>query len=235
MRALENYLHSLSDKQWDIGCKIHSLIEKELYGAKITILSPTAELLRQFEETVGTNDIGDYRNDYENSLEKLIKIEKDLFHNQKERLDNKLQNAASIAFLLEHQNKSILFMGDAIPDVIDGAVERLILNRRLSKLKVDIVKLSHHASRKSISMKFLKLVECSKFIVSANGKKANLPNKATFAKILGHQYRDIKKPITFYFNYPDLSVNLKFRNDEKESYNFYCRDANYENGYCLTF
>jgi len=234
MKALEKYLHTLPDEQWDIRYKIHSPMVMELYGARITILSPTSDRLHQFEETFGANDIGDYGNDYKNTIEKLIRIETELFLKKQEDLDTKLQNATSIAFLFEHEKKSILFMGDAIPEVIDRAIEQLILARKLPKLKVDIIKLSHHASRKSISMKFLELVECDKFIISTNGKKANLPNKSALAKVLGHRGREIQKPITFYFNYPDLSTALNFIDEEKDNYNFSCSNANYENGYCLT-
>jgi len=233
MRELEKFLHNQRDERWDIKELIFSPAVKSLHGATITILSPNEEILNTFIEEFKDLDIGTISDDYDRSLEELYEIEKKLFQDGKEDLDDKLENASSIAFLFEHNGASYLHLGDGIPLVIDKAIQDLIASRDIDKLKVDAVKLSHHASRKSISFKFLQLVSTTKYLVSANGKKARLPNKATFAKILLNEYRDKSAHIEFYFNYPDFAAVLKFTDEEYSKWNFSCHDANFEHGYFL--
>jgi len=234
MQELEKFLHNQPDSKWDINKKIVSPSVIKIHGANLTILSPNNWVNTQFKKIYNPSDVGTYSNDYDHSLDNLFKAERIRYANNNEELDDKLENAASIAFLLEYQNNSILHLGDAIPDIVDIAVEELINKRGLKRLKVDVVKLSHHASRKNLSFKLLKLIDCKNFLICANGKKARLPNKSTFAKILLNPYRNVKEHITFYFNYHDFSKVLKFTDEEKEMLNFSCVDANFEHGYCLT-
>jgi len=234
MKELEEFLHKQPDVKWDIKDKIESPWVKNINGAILSVLSPNTNVLTQFNETYNPNDIGSYSNDYDHSLETLYTAEKVRLKNNDEDLDDKLENATSIAFLLEHKKNSILYLGDGIPAVVDSAIEELLNKRNLERLTLDVVKLSHHASRKSLSFKLLKLIDCKNFVICANGKKARLPNKATFAKILCHPHRNIDDHIKFHFNYPDFSKLLKFTDQEKKDLNFSCADANFEHGYCLT-
>jgi beta-lactamase superfamily II metal-dependent hydrolase len=234
MKELEEFLHNQPDERWNIREKIVYPLVKKINGATFTILSPNQTMLQSFTKEYGSLDIATYSDDYTHSLQKLYISEKLRLDNGDEGLDDKLENATSIAFLFEYEQVSMLYLGDAIPMVLDKAIEEILKERSQERLKVDVVKLSHHASRKSISFKFLKIVDCSKFIICTNGLKARLPNKSTFAKILLHHNRDFSKHIDFYFNYPDFSKVLNFTDQEKETYNFSCHDANFEHGYCLT-
>jgi beta-lactamase superfamily II metal-dependent hydrolase len=233
MKELEEFLHNEPDHRWNIKEKIAVPMVKNILGAAITILSPNEEMLRLFSDEYADLDVGATGNDYGYSIKELYDSEQNRFDKGDEDLDIKLENATSIAFLFDHAGKSLLHMGDAIPAVIDAAIAQLLTERKISRLKVDVVKLSHHASRKSISFKFLDMVSTSKYIICANGLKARLPNKSTFAKILLHPQRDLSEHIEFYFNYPDFSSRLNFTEVEKTLYNFSCHDANFEHGYCL--
>jgi len=233
MREFEEFLHNRSDERWDIKDPVFNPSFRELHGACLTILSPNSEILQAFIETYRDQDIATLSNDYDRSLKELYAMEIKKFEDGNEDLDDKLENAMSIAFLFEHHSTSILYLGDAIPMVIDPAIKELLAARGLDKLTVGAVKLSHHASRKSISFGFLSLVATNKYLVSANGKKAALPNKATFAKILMNEHRDISQHIEFYFNHPDFSAIFKFTEAEYKDLNFSCHDANFEHGYCL--
>ena len=233
MEELEKFLHNQPDSKWDISKKIVALQVHDFFGAKLTILSPTIDILNSFEDEFGPLDVGTTTDDYDNTLEELIEFEKERFATGREELDTKFENATSIAFLMEFGGKSILYLGDAIPAVIDNAIKQILNERKIARLKVDAIKLSHHASRKSISWNFLEMVDCSRFLISTNGNKSKLPNKATFAKILGHPRRELGEKIEFMFNYPNFSKRLNFTDSEKASYGFTCKDSNYEHGYHL--
>ncbi|MEH7495907.1 MBL fold metallo-hydrolase, partial [Neobacillus niacini] len=85
-----------------------------------------------------------------------------------------------------------------------------------NKLKVDIMKVSHHASKKNTSTELLKMLDCTEFIISTDGSKHGLPNKQSLARII----RIMKKPLTFYFNYS--SMNKIFSSQECEENNITC-------------
>ncbi len=233
MHDLEKFLHIQPDERWDINDPIIYPETRQLFGAEFTILSPNEKLLSTFIDEYKDYNIGSTSDDYDRSLKELYDIEQKQVDDGKEELDYKLENATSIAFLFEYAQTSFLHLGDGIPTVIDRAIEKLIVDRGIDILTVDAVKLSHHASRKSLSSKFLRLVKTNKYLISANGKKAKLPNKATFAKILLNENRDLNEHIEFYFNYSDVSSELKFSNEEFEKLKFSCYDANFEHGYCL--
>jgi beta-lactamase superfamily II metal-dependent hydrolase len=233
MHELEQFLHNQPEYRWNIKEKITFPLVKDFFEATITILSPNEETANLFTEEYADLDIGVTADDYGYSLKALYDSEKMRLNENNEDLDNKLENATSIAFLFEFKEKSLLHMGDAIPPVIDYSLKAVLKSRNLVRLKVDAVKLSHHASRRSVSFEFLELVSTTKYIVCANGLKARLPNKSTFAKILLHPKRDFNDHIEFYFNYPDFSKRLKFTEEERDTYNFSCNDANFEHGYFL--
>lgn len=234
MAVFENYLHTLSNSQWDINNRLKIPMEIELYGAKITILSPNDELIAEFQEEYGSRDVGFKSTDYKKAVNELKKLEQRMFTEKKEDLDRKLQNATSIAFLLEYKEKSLLYLGDAVPEILEVSLKQILKKRKVEKLKVDAVKLSHHGSRKSLSMQMLNLLDSRKFVISTNGKKSGLPNKATLAKILLGMHRKEGERITFYFNYDDFSDCFNLTDDEKMEDRFDCLNANYIHGYSLT-
>ncbi|WP_367867102.1 ComEC/Rec2 family competence protein [Pedobacter sp. WC2423] len=234
MAVFESYLHTLPDIQWDINNRLKMPMEIELYGAKITILSPNDELMAKFQTAYGNPDVGFQSTDYKKTINELKKLENRMYNEQKEDLDEKLQNATSIAFLLEYKEKSLLYLGDAIPEIIKVSLKQILMDRKVEKLKVDAVKLSHHGSRKSLSVTMLKMIDSRKFIISTNGKKAGLPNKSTIAKILLGTERKEGERITFHFNYENFSDCLNLTVDEKRADHFECLNANYQHGYCLT-
>ncbi|MDX5475744.1 MAG: MBL fold metallo-hydrolase [Bacillaceae bacterium] len=113
--------------------------------------------------------------------------------------DTSLFNKSSIAFILEYQDYKLLMLGDSHPSTIVSSLKNLGYSEE-NKLKVNIMKVSHHASKKNTSDELLKLIECEKFIISSDGSKHGLPNKQSLARIV----RKMKKPVTFYFNYSSL-------------------------------
>jgi beta-lactamase superfamily II metal-dependent hydrolase len=208
----------------------------DVNGVLLTILSPFSndlEKLKQENKKEHPNlDISSTNKDYDYTIKELIEKNLKIFKNKNEDLDTKLENRTSIAFLLEYNSKSILFLGDANADVVSKNLTKLLILRNLEALDIDYIKLSHHASHRSLSFELLELINCNNFIVSTNGKKANLPNKLTFSKILSRPNKNGTKDC-FIFNYPDFSNNLNFNVQEKEDFNFECMDANFANGFII--
>jgi len=238
VNLLQEFLVKESDK-WNINELIKQQDKPlDILGLKITILSPNIETLKRFNEKY--NDIAGKKleDDYKEDIVTLWSNEEDRRKSGHIDFDRTLENATSIAFILEHPKVIILFLGDAIPSVIDVAIKNYLEKNKLPKLIVDFVKLSHHASRRSISMKFLELVEANNYIISTDGNKHKHPNKITIAKILMNPKRDKSKNINFIFNYSNVAENvLKNPNclveieNEKTNHKFTFEAENYEHGY----
>lgn len=138
-------------------------------------------------------------------------------------------NESSIAFILKIENRTILMLGDAHPGRIVDSLKGIELPG--NKLKIDLMKVSHHGSRGNTNDELLELVDCEHFIISTNGGY-NLPDKQCLARIL---YHNRKKGLetNFYFNYGDELIpeifevdgslvereyNMKLHNLEHNSY-----------------
>ena len=66
-----------------------------------------------------------------------------------------------------------------------------------NKLKVDIVKVSHHGSKDNTSNELLELIECNKFLISTDGKQHGHPDKEALARIICSQNNPC---FIFYYN-----------------------------------
>jgi beta-lactamase superfamily II metal-dependent hydrolase len=92
--------------------------------------------------------------------------------------DTNVGNGSSIAFLLCCDDKNLLFLGDAHPEVYYQNLSRL--REQGMATCFDVIKLSHHGSSMNISDNFLKTFDSKVFLISANGKnghpKLNLPS-----------------------------------------------------------
>jgi hypothetical protein len=118
--------------------------------------------------------------------------------------DKAKPNGSSIAFLMEYKDsedgreKKCLMTGDAFPSVIKKSLERLP-SYDGSKIKIDLLKLSHHGSRNNTCVDLLKLLNCTHYFFSSSGQKFYHPDKETVARVLIHG-RGQRKP-QLYFNY----------------------------------
>ncbi|MFW2136964.1 MBL fold metallo-hydrolase [Chryseobacterium sp. TY4] len=208
----------------------------DFFGAKITILSPYQSDL---EKLIIQNDldIASSGNDYALCINELIERNSNIFVDKNEDLDISLENRVSIAFLFELNNKAFLFLGDANPDIIELSIEKLNKLRGVEFIVLDFIKLSHHASQRSLSFRMLKLMTTENYTISTNRNKSNLPNKLTFAKILGNKTSGRK--VNLIFNYSDDEVEenkrLNFLSSEMEDFNFECSNPNFEHGYLINY
>ena len=178
----------------------------DLWGAKITILSPDA---KRYKELLGvwlTEEIKlrereisalkkGRKNDYERKIED--------FDISKEVKDDSEENGSSIAFVLEFHGESILLSADSHPWVLESSLERIWGGEKVS---LKYMQIPHHGSRYNLSNSLLNLVDCHEYIISADAyNRSNLPNKESLVKVL-HANSD--KNIVF---------NITQKNDLTES------------------
>lgn len=177
-------------------------------GISFQILSPGKEklerLLKEWGREAPKSLIDTSRkDDYEKTLKTLI--EEDLFEE-----DNDAYNGSSIAFILKNDGENYLFLGDSHPSEIVTALKNLGYNT-CNKLKVELFKISHHASRKNTSTELLNLIETGNYVVSTNGDLHNHPDKATIARIVRSNPN-----AKIYFNYQKLISKLILEEDETD-------------------
>ncbi len=89
--------------------------------------------------------------------------------------DTSVPNGSSIAFLLEYGAVAMLFTGDAYSEVLTSSLQRLIEDRGLNRLRLDLFKVSHHGSTNNLSHQLLDMIECDHFLVSTDGSRHGHP------------------------------------------------------------
>jgi len=128
--------------------------------------------------------------------------------------DDRATNGSSIAFILQVQNKKLLFLSDAHPGLI---VQSLKTYQNERTIIFDLIKISHHGSFGNISRELLNKIDSERYLISTNGQKHNHPNKETLAHIISRKAGLHRK---LYFNY--ITDNSKYfdREDWMEEYNY---------------
>ena len=118
-------------------------------GAKFLILSPTernlTRLLRKWEKeepsSIKTSSVSE-NEEYKKTLNELLKKDKNFY-------DPSKHNGSSIAFILEADNKKLLFLGDCLHRTRVKSLKKL----EIKSLEVDLVKVSHHGSKNNTTNK----------------------------------------------------------------------------------
>lgn len=195
----------------------------EILSAQIRILSPDiADLIKfhkQWEVEEEYHLEVAYETDYNQTISRLLE------NNYTE--NGTLANKSSIAFFFSYKDKKILLMGDAFPSVIETNIRKLGYNES-NKLKLEVVKVSHHGSKNGMSPGLLNIIECDRFVISTNGSNG-LPSKECLARIVAHK----KEKIFLYFNYENENTRSIFFNFEYEEYNFEIVYLNDNNNYTI--
>ncbi|MEH7159342.1 ComEC/Rec2 family competence protein [Neobacillus drentensis] len=205
----------LSDKNLVFGGQVFSLGE-----AVIKVLSPDIKDLekiykdweKEFPSVVSDGEtISSKDTDYGQTIEQLIL--------KPFKEDTQLSNGSSIAFSIEYKGKKMLMLGDSFPSTVIKYIRAFYLAEK-EKVKIDLTKVSHHASKFNTNYEFLNLIDCKNYLVSTNGKSHGLPNKEALARILETSKTGNVKTKLF-FNYPDYFSYI-FSEKEMETYNFEC-------------
>jgi beta-lactamase superfamily II metal-dependent hydrolase len=112
--------------------------------------------------------------------------------------DDKPGNVSSIAFVVEFDEKRVMLTGDANSEVIERRL-RPFAKAEGGRFKVDLLKLSHHGSKKNSSSKLFEMIDCQNFAFSTDGIRTHRhPHPETIARILTN---DPTRQKTLYFNY----------------------------------
>ena len=143
-------------------------------------------------------------------LEELAKS--DVYNSHGE--DHEPPNGSSIAFVLEFMGKKVLFLGDAHPTLIETQLKRYYPNDNI--IIFDLIKISHHGSKRNTSPSLLKLIDSERYIISTNGKKFGHPDLETIARIVCRELSEGFESRKLYFNYEtevSKSVDVKSLKD----------------------
>lgn len=195
-------------------------------GMTLTLLSPDPNKLKRMANKWG-NDVAGHGlrpGDLEAAWEQLLNHtrlhpvdgilggpdELDESLRRQLKIDQSPANGSCIAFLAEYHGKSCLFLGDAHASLIVSSLRKLIPEGR-KRLKVDVVKVSHHGSRNNISQDLLNLIDAKHYLVSTNGAKYRHPDAAAMAAII---QGSVRIPV-LWFNYKSEQT-LPWRNKTDE-------------------
>jgi uncharacterized protein (DUF4415 family) len=181
-------------------------------GMKLTLVSPTVESLKkmagQWKTTIAKAGI--QPGDLDAAWTKLATRNKflpkkgllgttpnlDALIKKQFPTDQAKPNGSSIAFLAEYEGKSALFLADAHPTIVAASVSRLCQERGVTRLPVDVVKISHHGSKGNTSAALLKLLDCKRILISTSGARFQHPHAPCMAQIIKWC-----EPTEIYFNY----------------------------------
>jgi len=199
-----------------------SLKPFDLFGLKLIILSPSVDKIKSLRDKYKSvltdlekqergelisEAVSFSGNDYNTLL-------KDFDLNKWEE-DDSIENGSSIAVLSKHNEKSVLWLADAHPNVITESIKKLGYTN-VNKLKCDWVKIAHHGSKGNNSDELFDLIDCTNYVFSVNGEnKHNLPNKECIARLLRNEDRDLLgDKYNIYFTYDNKTLRGIFENDE---------------------
>ena len=176
----------LDDFLRGLGCWDYRIIKaglsEEFDNCKMTILSPNKYRLKKLHdkwerEQPQSLETSSGKTDYHFSIEELLECE-DVFEE-----DESVPNGSSIAFLMEIDEKKMLFLGDSYPNLIAQELKKLGYSKN-KKLELDLFKISHHASKGNTNKELLELIDCDVYVTLTNSLKHGLPDKITFARII---------------------------------------------------
>jgi hypothetical protein len=180
-------------------------------GMKITVLGPRREDLTRLREewkrvieNAGLEPGGEFTG--AKLLEKAPRYGKDRLGSQPPNVerwanrsfqeDGSVSNSSSISLLLEYKGTSALLTGDARCDSLIVGIDRLLAERGIDRLKLDVFKVPHHGSKNNLGNDLFSRITCQNFLISSSGRRFHHPDDDAVARILFHS----KDPV-LHFNY----------------------------------
>ncbi|WP_421873975.1 hypothetical protein [Marinoscillum sp.] len=219
---LESYLIG-SNIHWHDNV-VNTWNDVELFGLKIIFLSPSQNQLNSLREKYGNISTpyerieGETISSTVSTNQSDYHIPIDDFDLQKWEEDSSVENASSISFISEYQNRRILWLADSIPSEIINSLRKKGYSPA-NPLICEWVKLSHHGSVGNNSVELFEMIYCKKYLISANGENKHLlPNKECLVRVLKHENRNITDHIELHFTYDNPTLRNIFRVDGKDIY-----------------
>lgn len=127
--------------------------------------------------------------------------------------DDSPANGSSIAFLAEFEGKRVLFAADAHVPLLLDSLEKISPGE---KLDVDLFKVSHHGSKRTISRELVEKVNCRRFAISTNGSIFRHPDHEAVARILVGDQDDLE----LHFNYRSPHNEIWDRDELKGDFGY---------------
>ena len=192
-------------------------------GMKLTLLSPVPDTLAQLAGT-WDEDLaapGTRRQLSGRVLERSEKL--DELAGRDFQPDDSRPNGSSIAVLLEYRGKVALLGADAYASVLASAL-KMLRKPGEARLRLDLFKLPHHASRRNIDDSVMSQIDCENYLVSTNGAIFNHPDREALARVVTRSVR----PAILWFNYPPSTKDVDYhglwgRKDMQDRWKFQSR------------
>jgi beta-lactamase superfamily II metal-dependent hydrolase len=205
----------------------------KLHGLEITILSPTRIILDELIEKWTADALCEKYMEESKGSDKVSRsfLEKESYEkilSRKEEIPSwkaDLINSSSIAFLLAYNGCSILFLGDSNPTIVYEELRRKGYSEN-NKLKVSLVKISHHGSCHNSTSDLFSILNCTHYFISTNGSGNSYhPDRETIVRLAEYGRENVKQHLTIYLNY-DLDRRRFITPEEEEQWNlrFECRE-----------
>lgn len=195
--------------------------DNEIGKLKFQIFSPERETLLKYSSGKGAYLSNDFRCDWEVSMKDLNKKLDD------KSQDRSLSNETSVVVYMQYQENKFLFTGDITPKRFSKIIDEI--KGKDSKLSLDLMKLPHHGSYRSLNSEILQKIICSNYVISTNSRKHFLPNKRAFLKIINNRHTEDQ--ISFMFNYGEVINKLNISKNELKGFNISLKPNNKEWGY----
>lgn len=200
---------------------------KEYPYAKITVLSPPLVYQNAVIKKLEENRIPLCYGEEEKKDTFSVPLDSLVSYNLPEpNLDkpSDLANAASLAFLIESDDFSILMLGDSFPNNVERYLRSLGYSEE-NKLVVDYVKVSHHGSVHNSSGSLYDIIACDNYLISTDsGRGYHHPDREAIATIVCHKLRNFDRKVHVFLNYPAYKysngINGFANQGEEEKYNF---------------
>lgn len=211
-------------------------------GLELTVLGPTPERLTNFidtweEEVKEAIEKGNLDPDIvAPGLEPMgsdnppaLLQESDLKDLAEKKIsnDSSKANGSSIALLLKYKSIKIILAGDAFSDDLVNGINAASPNTRLH---LDIFKLPHHGSNKSVHRELIESVDCDRWLVSTDGTRFKHPDADAIARIISFSSDPIPR---ISFNVPSKFNGWWNKSEWKDMYNYRVEYGNEHNGLSL--
>lgn len=190
-------------------------------GMQITLLSPTRQKLLELKpvwayecKRNGLDPSQLIFDDIPFGLERMGVNDIETLATLPFRPDTSKANGSSIAFMAEYNGKRIILSGDAHSNILSASLKALSLEAQ-GKINVDILKVSHHGSSANFNSDIFEQINCSRFLISTNGKHHQHPDPETIARIIQFS----TKP-TLFFNYRTSYTECWDKPQKMEAYNY---------------
>jgi len=112
-------------------------------------------------------------------------------------IDTELPNGTSIAFVAEWRGRRVLLGGDAHPDLLMSSLAPLAKEEG-GRYRLDLLKASHHGSKKNTSRELIEIIECRQIAISTNSSLHQHPDPESIARFIHY---GVPGPKDVWFNY----------------------------------